>query len=140
MTINGRTLTSIVTDLANISTTEADFRQAITDLATEASSYGKLPGGSFSSMSVFTSSGTWTKPADTDIKYYTVVIIGAGGGAGACADGCWRGRPDRALCHGGRAECRRVELRRLPLCAPRRLSRRRRDHQPRRGSEIHHLV
>ena len=80
MTINGRSLTSVATDLASATTTEADFRQAIQDLATEASSYGKLPGGGFSNMQVFNTSGTWTKPADTDIKYYTVVIIGAGGG------------------------------------------------------------
>lgn len=81
MTINGRTLTSVTTDLASVTTTEADFRQAIQDLATEASSYGKLPGGGFSNMQVFNTSGIWTKPADTDIKYYTIVIIGAGGGS-----------------------------------------------------------
>lgn len=87
MTINTRTLSSVVTDLTSITTTEADFRQALQDLATEASSYGKLPGGAFSNMQVFTTSGTWTKPADIDIKYYTVIAIGGGGGGSVAGTG-----------------------------------------------------
>lgn len=82
MTINGRTLSSVSTDLTSITTTEADFRQGLLDLCTEASSYGKLPGGCFSSIQVFSSSGIWTKPADPDLRYFTIVAIGGGGAAG----------------------------------------------------------
>jgi hypothetical protein len=72
----------VSTDLTSITTTEADFRQGLLDLCTEASSYGKLPGGCFSSIQVFSSSGIWTKPADPDLRYFTIVAIGGGGAAG----------------------------------------------------------
>jgi hypothetical protein len=44
-----------------------------------------FPGKLFSSMQVFASSGTWTKPADVTAVY--VIVTGAGGGGGSAGGG-----------------------------------------------------
>lgn len=84
MPINGQTTTSVKTDLTGLTTTEADFRSAIGNVADAVGGISTFGKGS----QVFNSSGTFTVPADA--QYIFIGVTGGGGGAdwnSAAADG-----------------------------------------------------
>lgn len=82
LTLNGTTAVSGILDEDNMASDSA------TDLATQQSIKAYVDAavggsGGYQSVQVFTSNGTWTKPAG--ISLVRVICIGGGGGSGGCA-------------------------------------------------------